>query len=274
MIIDSHHHFWRYHPVEYAWIDESMRAIRRDFLPADLKREIKAAGVDGVISVQARQNLAETEWLLELASQDDFLRGVVGWVPLARPKVRVHLERFSAYPKFKGVRHVVQGEPDGFMLAEPFNDGIRQLREFGLVYDILIVERQLPEAMQLVDRHPDQVFVLDHLAKPLIKHGAFEPWRKNLMSLARRPQVWSKLSGMVTEADFADWTPEQLFPYFETALEAFGPERLLFGSDWPVCLVACDYARWKSTVEQWLAPLSPDERAAILGGNAATAYRL
>ena len=275
MKIDAHHHFWNYEPVEYGWIDDSMKAIQRDFMPEELQEEIATAGVDGVVSVQARQSLAETEWLLRLAAKYDFIKGVVGWVELVSPKVGAELERFAANRKLKSVRHVVQAEPDEkFILRGDFNRGIRELKKLSLVYDILIFERQLPQAIQFVDAHPSQVFVLDHLAKPRIKDGLFEPWNKNLRELAKRPNIYCKVSGLVTEADYATWTDAQLQPYLNAALEAFGPRRLMFGSDWPVCLVTCGYARWHQLVTSWVAGLSPDERARVLGGTAAEAYKL
>ncbi len=275
MKIDSHHHFWSYDPVEYGWIDDAMKAIRRDFLPEHLRAEIASVGVDGVVSVQARQNLAETQWLLDFATQNDFIKGVVGWVELVSPTVGAELERFAANPKLKSVRHVVQGEPDdNFILQADFNRGIRELQRFNLAYDILIFERHLPLTIRFVDAHPNQVFVLDHIAKPHIRDGAFEPWHKNLRELAKRPNVYCKASGLVTEADFATWTEPQLQRYFEAALEAFGPKRLMFGSDWPVCLVACGYARWHQLVSGWISNLSPAEQDRILGGTAIEAYKL
>ncbi len=275
MKIDSHHHFWRYDPADYGWIDDSMKALRRNFLPEEFRMEIATAGVDGVVSVQARQSLAETELLLQLAAKYDFIKGVVGWVDLTSPLVAADLERFAANPAFKAVRHVVQGEPDDhFILRDDFNRGVRALRERSLAYDILIFERQLPVTIQFVDAHPDQVFVLDHLAKPRIKAGRFDPWHRNIRELAARPNVYCKVSGMTTEADFANWAESQLRPYFDVALEAFGPRRLMFGSDWPVCLVACGYARWHQLVSGWVAELSVDEQARVLGGTAMETYRL
>lgn len=273
MKIDSHHHFWRYNPVEYGWIDDAMKAIRRDFLPEHLRTEIASAGIDGVISVQARQSLDETRWLLALAESNDFIKGVVGWVPLVDGNVREHLDDFSTNKKLRAVRHVLQGESDErYVLREDFNRGVSALREFGLVYDILIFERQLPQTIEFVDRHPGQAFVLDHVAKPRIKTNELEPWRTHIRELALRPNVFCKVSGMVTEADYTQWTPTQLQPYFDVVLEAFGPRRLMFGSDWPVCLVACGYARWRDTVESWSAHLSADDREQIFGGTAARAY--
>jgi L-fucono-1,5-lactonase len=275
MKIDSHQHFWKYNPVEYGWIDDTMRAIRRDFLPEHLRAEIMAAGVDGVISVQARQNPAETQWLLNLAAEHDFIKGVVGWVELVSPNVGAELERFASNPKLKSVRHVVQGEPDDhFILRSDFNRGIRKLRRFLLAYDILIFERHLPQTIQFVSAHPNQIFVLDHVAKPRIKENIFEPWNKNIRELAKRPNVYCKISGMATEADCSHWTEPQLRRYFDVALEAFGPQRLMFGSDWPVCLVACRYARWHQLVPRWISQLSPDEQNRILGGTAIEAYKL
>lgn len=274
MIIDSHHHFWRYGVEDYGWIDDAMKVIRRDFLPDDLRAEIRGAGVDGVISVQARQSLEETRWLLDLAAKNDFIKAVVGWVPLQLPGLGKTLEQFSRDGKFRAVRHVCQGEPDGFMLGDEFNVGVARLRDFKLAYDILIFERQLREATLFVDLHPRQTFVLDHIAKPRIKANELDPWRDNIRELARRPNVYCKISGLVTEADYKLWSPGQLAPYVEHVLEVFGPKRLMLGSDWPVCRVACDYAKWIGLVKEWIAQLSSDERSRILGGTAVEAYGL
>lgn len=273
--IDAHHHLWNYSIEEYGWISEEMRNLRRDFLPADLKPHMDRAGVDGAIAVQARQTLEETGWLLEQAEANSFLRGVVGWIPFANSDVAHHIERFAGHPKLKGFRHVVQDEPDDrFLLGSAFQAGIRQLLPTGLVYDILIYERHLSVAIEFVDAHPNQIFVLDHIAKPRIREGIFSPWRENLRELAKRPNVYCKLSGMATEADWITWTPELLHPYFEVALEAFTPSRLMFGSDWPVLEVAGSYERWASTVRTWLARLSPAEQHRVLRGTAMEAYRL
>jgi len=275
MIIDSHHHFWRYSPAEYGWIDDGMAAIRRDFLPADLRREIVVAGVDAVVSVQARQSLEETRWLLDLAAQNPFIAGVVGWVPLVSPSVATTLAELATQSKLVAVRHVLQDEPDPqFMLRADFQAGIRALQAFDLTYDVLIYDRHLPQAIELVDRHPSQRFVVDHMAKPSIKQGAIEPWARLLRELARRPHVSCKLSGLVTELGRPDWTIAELRPYVDVVLDAFGPDRVLFGSDWPVCLVVCGYSRWMATVQELIAHLSPTERAAILGENARRVYQL
>lgn len=261
--------------MEYDWIDDEMRSIRRDFLPADLLAEIAQGGIDGVISVQARQTLGETERLLQLARENDFIKGVVGWVPLIDKEAETHLAEYAAEPKLRAVRHVLQGEPDErYMLREDFNAGIRALGLFGLVYDILIFERHLPQTIEFVDRHPNQVFVVDHIAKPRIKERLLEPWGRNLRELARRENVFCKLSGMVTEARYSTWSEDQLRPYFDTVLEAFGPARTMFGSDWPVCLVASGYTQWIETVQRMAAEFSLSEKLALFGGTAIAAYRL
>jgi L-fuconolactonase len=274
MKIDAHHHFWKYSALEYGWIEDAMEVIRRDFFPADLKKEVNAAGFDGVITVQARQTLEETRWLLSMAAQNDFIKGVVGWVPLTDSSAYRDLESLAQNPRLCAVRHVVQSEPDGFLLREDFNSGVSVLRELDLAYDLLILERQLPEAIAFVDQHPQQVFVLDHLAKPRIKEQMLDPWRQNLQELARREHVYCKVSGLVTEADFASWDEVQLRPYFEIALESFGPSRLIFGTDWPVCLAACSYRRWCDIVGRFTSALSAEERADIFGGTAERAYGL
>jgi L-fuconolactonase len=275
MKIDAHHHFWRYTADEFGWIEDAMAVIRRDFLPADLAPQLAALGLDGTVAVQARMTLEETRWLLQLARENAFVKGVVGWVPLAEKNVAADLDRFAADPKLKSVRHVVQGQPAGFLDASAFNAGIREVTSRGLTYDILIFANQLEEATRFVDRHPNQTFVLDHIAKPVVQGAPPIEWRKQIRELARREHVACKFSGVVTEIPgFAAWTPEQLSPYFNVVLEAFGPRRLMFGSDWPVCLVGSEYARWFKTVESFTARLSGDERARILGDTAAEFYRL
>jgi L-fuconolactonase len=274
MRVDSHHHLWRYTPAGYGWIDDSMRGLRRDFLPPDLAREATAAGIDATIAVQARQSLEETDWLLALAAESPLIRGVVGWAPIASDDFAPRLDALTEMPLLKGLRHVVQGEPDSFLDSVAFNRGIARLLPTGLIYDILIFARQLPEATRFVDRHPEQVFVLDHMAKPDIKHNGFASWNKAIRELARRPNVYCKLSGMVTEADWPTWTPEQLQPYFETVLKALGPDRLMFGTDWPVLTVASTYTQWSEVVAVWLAALTSAEVAAIQGETAARIYKL
>jgi len=274
LVVDTHHHFWRYDPVEYDWITEDMNRIKKDFLPEQLKAVIEKAGVNTVVSVQARQLTRETEWLLDLAIKNDFIRGVVGWLPLADPSVESLLEEYSGNPYLKGLRHVLQGEEDEYMLYKEFNLGLSLLKKYNLVYDILIFEKQLPAAIQLVDYHPNQIFVLDHIAKPRIAENILSPWKENILLLAKRPNVYCKISGMVTEAGYHTWTRDLLNPYLDLVMEAFGPGRLMFGSDWPVCLVTCEYEGWMNLVRNWLSQLSVEKQAMIMGGNAVKVYGL
>jgi len=273
--IDAHHHLWQYSQKEYGWIGPGMGAIARDFGPQDLLRELRACGIDGSLAVQARQSVEETDWLLALAERSQFIRGVVGWAPLAFADFPEVLERWSGRSKLKGLRHIVQAEPDDeFILGKEFNRGISALARSGLVYDILIYERHLPAVIKFVDSHPNQLFVLDHLAKPRIKDRQLEPWRSCLSELAKRENVYCKLSGMVTEADWKNWTPDELRPYAEVALDAFGAGRLMFGSDWPVCLLGGGYEKWLATAQELLGNLSAAEKDLVLGGVAAKVYCL
>src|SRR6266446_5053686 len=235
MHIDAHQHFWMYDRREYRWIDDSMAALRRDFLPADLKPELQRSGFQGCVAVQARQTLDETPWLLELAERAPFILGVVGWVDLRSPRLRFELKSFAGNSKLVGVRHVVQSEPDERFLLQPdFLRGIATLEEFDLAYDILIYPRHLPAAAEFVARFPRQRFVLDHLAKPPIKSRAVDSWALGIRELASFPNLFCKVSGLVTEADWQAWKPEDLRPCLDVAFECFGPSRLVIGSDWPV----------------------------------------
>ena len=275
MKIDSHHHFWKYSAPEYNWIDSKKTVLQRDFLPCDLKSELDDVGINGVVSVQARQTIDETEILLEYLAKYKFIKGVVGWVPLADPRARDKLSRLAANPGLKAVRHVIQDEPDdNFILRSDFNRGVELLQEFDLVYDILIYERHLPQTIQFIDRHPKQIFVLDHIGKPCIRDHSFADWHKSITKLAERPNVSCKISGMVTEADLLSWTEEQLQPYIEVVLEIFGPDRLMFGSDWPVCLLGCSYQQWVRVASQSFSQLSQTEQAQIFGKTASAIYKL
>ena len=248
--------------------------LKRDFLPSDLWRQMDIAEVAGAVVVQARQSLEETRWLLACAEANPFIRGVVGWVPLVHGDVTEVLREFAGARRLRGVRHVVQAEADGFLLGERFNSGVASLLGSGLVYEILIHEGQLREAAEFVRRHSQQVFVLDHMAKPKIKTEEIEPWRTNLFALAEAGDVYCKISGMVTEADWGAWTLDKMRPYLDAALEAFGPERLIAGSDWPVCLVASGYGRWWEAMREWLQDISVEQREAILGETAKRVYLL
>jgi L-fuconolactonase len=273
-VIDAHHHLWHYSAVEYEWIDDRMAALRRNFLPADFVDELASAGIDGALTVQARQTLEETHWLLELAGRHKEILGVVGWAPIASPDFAASLEALAANPKLVGLRHVVQAEPEGFLDGEDFNRGIRAMRGTGLVYDLLIAEHQLGEAIRFLDRHPKQIFVLDHIAKPKISAGEIEPWRSLLQELSKRSNVCCKISGMVTEDSWTHWSIESLRPYLDTVESTFGPDRLMAGSDWPVCLVATGYAQWWQTLRNYFADSSDGERADIFGATAARIYNL
>jgi L-fuconolactonase len=275
MRIDAHQHFWRYDTREYGWIDDSMATLRRDFLPADLKPELESNGFQGSIAVQARQTLEETRWLLELAEQNPFILGVVGWMDLRSPRLRFELESLTKNPKLVGVRHIVQSEPDErFLMQTDFLRGIAALEGFNLAYDVLIYTRHLPVAAEFVAKFPRQRFVLDHLAKPPIKSGAIDDWARGIRELAAFSNVYCKVSGLVTEANWQAWKPEDMRPYLDVAFEYFGPSRLMIGSDWPVCTVSGSYSRVMDVVEDYLCKCSTKERDAVLGGNAASFWRL
>jgi L-fuconolactonase len=275
MRIDAHQHFWKYGPAEYGWINDNMAVLKRDYLPKDLKPLLAAEGFDGSVAVQARQDLEETRWLLELAEENDIIKGIVGWVDLCSPEVTKQLERFTSHPKFVGVRHVLQDEPDDeFMLRGDFRRGIAQLRNYGLTYDLLLFPRHLPVALKLVREFPEQRFVLDHIAKPLIADGAIEPWNRDIQELAKFENVGCKVSGMVTEARWKEWRVEDFRPYLDVIFEAFGPERLMIGSDWPVCTLSASYAATMGLVKDYVCELGSGEQQSILGGNCAHFYDL
>jgi len=275
MHIDAHQHFWLYSPTDYEWIDDSMAALRRNFLPDDLDPELENAGFGGSIAVQARQTLEETRWLLDLAARTPSVLGVVGWVDLRSPDVRPQLEVLARNRKLVGIRHVVQTEPDDRFLLQPdFLRGISLLEEFDLAYDILIYSKHLPVAAEFAAQFPRQRFVLDHLAKPPIKSGHIDSWARGISRLAAFPNVFCKLSGLVTEADWQHWTAGQIVPFFEVAFESFGPDRLMIGSDWPVCLVAASYTRTLQVVKNYVLRKHPEDQDGILGGNARRFYLL
>lgn len=275
MRIDAHQHFWIYNSQEYDWIDESMKVIRRNFLPEDLEPELQGNDFQGSIAVQARQTLDETRWLLELADRSPQILGVVGWVDLRSRDARSQLNEFSKYPKLVGVRHIVQSEPDDRFLLDPdFLRGIAMLEEFDLAYDILIYTKHLPVAAEFVKRFPRQRFVLDHMAKPPIKAREVEEWATGMRRLAGFPNVFCKISGLVTEADWQRWTPDHINPYLDVAFECFGPSRLMIGSDWPVCLVASSYGGTMDIVKRYLQRHSAEAREAVLGGNAQRFWQL
>jgi L-fuconolactonase len=275
MRIDAHQHFWKYSSREYAWIDDTMGALKRDFLPGDLKPLLNANGFDGCIAVQACQHLEETQWLLELAEQNAFIKGIVGWVDLCSPELQTQFDRLAGHKKLVGVRHIVQAEPDDrFMLSADFRRGISQLGERGLTYDLLLYPRHLPVAVKLISQFPDQPFVLDHIAKPDIAAGVLAPWQRDLRELAKFGNVWCKVSGMVTEAKWHTWKVADFWPYLDVVFEAFGVDRLMIGSDWPVCSISADYAATMEIVKQYLEQFPADAQQKILGENCARFYRI
>jgi len=275
MIIDSHQHFWNYEPVKHQWIDDCMLTIRRDFAPCDLKKEYDENGIDGCIAVQADQTLEETDFLLKLSEKNDFIKGIVGWVDLRDSDVDTVLESYSKHEKIKGFRHVVQGEPDhNFLLRPDFLRGISALEKYNFTYDILIFPHQLGATLEFVKKFPNQKFVIDHIAKPYIKDGFYDGWATLMLEIGKLPNVYCKLSGMITEADFKTWTPAQIAPYMSLVLKAFGANKLMFGSDWPVCLVAGNYKKVKKLVTNFIANLSSSDQKAIMGENALKFYNI
>jgi len=271
--IDTHQHFWKYNQRDYVWMTSGMDKLRKDYLPPDLMPLMNAAGVGGTIAVQARQSLEESIWLLQLAEDYPFIRAVVGWVDLCGEGVIEQLEQFARHPKFRGVRHVVHDElDDEFMLRKSFLLGLSQLKRYGLTYDLLLFPRHLPVACEVAKRLPDQSFVLDHIAKPRIRTRDIEPWAADLRRLARFANVSCKISGLVTEAAWDSWKPEDFRPYLDVVLDAFGSKRLMIGSDWPVCTLAAEYLSVINLEAQYIAELSADEQQAIWSTNALEAY--
>ncbi len=274
MIIDSHQHFWNYDEPQYPWIPKGS-PLHRDWLPLDWQQAAEKVGVHGSVAVQARQTIEETRWLLALAEKFLSVRGVVGWLDLRSPEIEAQLTEFSQHPKFVGVRHVVQDEPDdNFMLRSDFVNGIARLKQFGLTYDILIFPKQLPAAIELVRRFPSQPFVLDHIAKPSIKDGVLSPWREQIRELAKAPNLFCKVSGLVTEAKFRAWANEDFRPYLDVVFDAFGEARLMFGSDWPVCLLSASYEEVFRIIDNYLQKFSGEARSKIFEENAAKFYGL
>ncbi|MCY4071633.1 MAG: amidohydrolase family protein [Chloroflexi bacterium] len=273
--IDSHQHFWLYEAHEYPWIDDAKDALKLDYMPADLAPLMAANGIDGTVAVQARQNPRETEFLLELADRNDFIRGVVGWVDLRADDVEAQLERFAPHPRMVGVRHIVHDEVDDrFMLGGGFLDGLALLNQYKLTYDLLLYPRHLRVAIDVVKRFPDQPFVLDHIAKPFIKDGILEPWASEIRELATYENVWCKVSGMVTEAAWKTWTREDYAPYLDVVFDCFGIDRLMFGSDWPVCTLSGSYGEVVGIVRDYIDELSDEDKDRVMGANARAFYGL
>jgi L-fuconolactonase len=273
--IDSHQHFWKFDPVRDSWIGDTMSLIQRDFMPEHLKPILDKHGIDGCIAVQADQSDAETEFLLGLADKRDFIKGVVGWIDLMAPDIGKRLENAGRSNKLKGFRHVLQGEPDRAQMLNPkFMEGIRALKRHDLTYDILIFPDQLGYTHQFVKTFSGQRFVIDHIAKPDVKNKNIERWENGIRAIAKHENVWCKISGMVTEADWQNWVLVDFKPYLDVVFEAFGPKRVMFGSDWPVCNVAGGYQQMLSVVKNYVSKLSDDEQAMFWGANATEFYKL
>jgi L-fuconolactonase len=274
MKIDAHQHFWQYSPTRDAWISEEMSILRHDYMPADLAPILQKNGTDGCIAVQADQSETETKFLLDLAEKNDFIKGVVGWIDLRSNNLEERLDFFSKNKKLKGFRHILQGEKSEFMLQPDFLSGVKALGKRGLTYDILVFPKHLTAVKQFLRHLEGQPFVLDHLAKPYIKRGLIQQWKKDIRSIAKHENIYCKISGMVTEANWTTWKTTDFEPYLEVVLEAFGPKRLMYGSDWPVCLLAADYERQLDLVKGFISKLTPTEQAQVMGLTAASFYKI
>ncbi len=273
--IDAHQHFWKYNTVDYGWMGPDMEILKKNYLPEDLLPLLQSTGINGTIAVQARQTLEETRWLLDLADDNPFIKGVVGWVDLSGENVAAQLTQFCGEPAFVGVRHVVHDEPDDrFMLRKEFLRGLGVLKEFKLTYDILIFPKHLPVAYEMIKKFPQQLFVVDHIAKPLIKGRQLSPWDEHIRQLASCQNVFCKISGMVTEADWKNWQFSDFEPYLDIILEAFGVERIMIGSDWPVCTVSAEYNKVLDIVLSYISKLTEFEQKKILGENALQFYHI
>ncbi|MDC6387426.1 amidohydrolase family protein [Maribacter sp. PR1] len=275
MIIDAHQHFWMYEAEKHAWIDDEMSSIRRNFLPSDLKPLYEKNGVTGCIAVQADQTLKENDFLLEQARKHDFIKGIIGWIDLRSNELENDLDNYAQYPIIKGYRHVVQAESDPlFLLRNEFLRGISELQKRDLVYEILVFPHQLPSVLEFVKHFPDITFVLDHMAKPYIKEGFFEAWALLMREIGRIENVNCKVSGLITEADYQTWTEQEILPYLGLVLEAFGPKRILYGSDWPVCLIAGEYKEVLALAKNFADKLSANEQRDFFYHNAQRVYNL
>jgi L-fuconolactonase len=273
--IDSHQHFWQYNPAEHVWMTDAMQVLKKDFAPTDLQPLLQEINFDGCIAVQARQSLEETDWLLKLADENDFIKGVVGWVDLCSSDIHQQLSAYRHHKKLVGVRHVVHDEPDdNFMLLPAFQNGIAALKEFNLTYDLLLFPKHLPVAVKLIEKFPEQPFVLDHIAKPFISKKEFSPWKEDLIALAKHPNVYCKLSGMVTEAKWNNWNEDDFKIYLDIVTAAFGTNRIMIGSDWPVCTLSGNYSSTMNIVINYANQFQKQISDAILGGNCIDFYKI
>ncbi len=274
-IIDSHQHFWKYNPAKHTWINNQMSVLKKDFLPGDLEIVFQENQVHGCVAVQADQSEAETTFLLDLADQSKIVKGVVGWIDLCSPELSQRLEKFRNHTKLCGFRHIVQDEPDpNFMLKDEFQKGLELLTPLGYTYDILIFPTQMDAAIETVKNHPKLKFVIDHIAKPNIKSGKIDVWAKKLARLASYDQVYCKVSGIITEADWDQWNYDEIKPYLDVVFSVFGVDRILFGSDWPVCLLAGSYSDVKNIVARYISELNDSDQEKIWSGNTIEFYNL
>lgn len=273
-MIDAHHHLWKYNGEEYSWIRPGMEVLKKDYLPEELAERADETGIRATVAVQARQTIEETEWLLELAELHPLICGVVGWVDLRSGSLEKQLKVLRRREKLVGIRHVLQDEPEGFMEDPAFLRGIGRLMKEGLAYDLLIYPGQMEESIRLVERFPEQTFVLDHMAKPPVRSGSIQPWKKQIEALAEHPGVWCKISGLVTEADHRNWNYESLVPYLDAVVRAFGTERIMLGSDWPVCRLAAEYNEVMEIPRRYFGGLGPHERNLVFYENAIRCYGL
>lgn len=274
MVIDSHVHFWKYDKSSYEWIDKSMKILQKDHLPEDIELTLKRNNVDGCVAVQAVSAEVETRFLAELANTHSYIKGVVGWTDLSSPDAEKRLSEFKQYPAIKGIRHIVQSEPDDFLYKEDFRRGVALLQDYGYAYDILIYPRQLKAARDFVAEFPGQTFILDHAAKPEIRNKEIETWKQGIEELAAYPNVYCKLSGLTTEAKWKEWSPADFYPYLDVIFKAFGTDRLLYGSDWPVMLLSGIYVQWKSLLEKYMEGFVEEDREKVFGRNAQAVYSL
>jgi len=273
-IIDAHQHFWQYDPINYSWINDEMQVIRKDFLPADLHTLYQSIGVTGCVAVQAEQTMQETERLIAYAQQYDFIKGVVGWIDICDTNIVNALQQWKHHRQLKGFRHVLQGEAPEFMLQDAFINGLHTIHQEGYTYDILVFPHHLDAVLQLLDRCPGHRFVIDHVAKPLIRQQEINEWAAKMKAIAAHPNVYCKISGMITEAHWDTWQPAHLHPYLDVVVAAFGTQRIMFGSDWPVCLVAGSYRQWLKVVQNYFSGYSFEEQERFFAGNAITFYQL
>lgn len=274
MRVDTHVHFWQYSEGDPDWISDEMDLLKQDYLPRNILPTLKRNGIDNCIAVQARQSELETHFLLELAKSNDVIKGIVGWIDLRRQDVSERIQYFSQFPYIKGWRHIVQDEPDNFLYDKDFRRGVSLLNQYGYTYDVLVYHRQLKSALDFVSAFPDQRFIIDHCAKPDIKHKEINEWKQNMKEMAKFPNTWCKISGLLTEARWKSWSAADFYPYLDVVFESFGTNRILFGSDWPVMLLAGMYVQWKSLLEKYMENIDDEEKEKIFGSNAVEVYKL